>query len=316
MMQNVSSPRGPISSKVLAALKKEASRKVIDFEALRLGAERAKELERGVISEQDMSQFDPLHAVYAYAQNKMSVLVEDLSELPMCAALADAYSAAEEEYSPSGSPMSPLTMSYFFCWGVFDSHVGKEKETLGTVAIDLCRALGMEPSVLRLFECMQESRMGLYLHEGEVGTHVLLREFVTGTQHRCVVPAGYRGRPGEIWFVRLLPEPFETMRMGYSLVFITPYVVCQEKGGKFLFADPKEWDAFFARTIPKTGIENAGEAYAHLMKFGLSANYWNEFIFEGYVNHRQDMILLAGLPDVASSRPHSRVNRAKAWQTP
>ncbi len=41
----------------------------------------------------------------------------------------------------------PLTGSYFFCWGVFDSAVGQEKETLGTVAIALCRAVGTEPSL-------------------------------------------------------------------------------------------------------------------------------------------------------------------------
>ena len=67
----------------MAGLDKELHRKVIKFEALRLGAERAKELERGVISEGDMGGMDPLHAVYTYAQNKLSVLVEDLAELPM-----------------------------------------------------------------------------------------------------------------------------------------------------------------------------------------------------------------------------------------
>ena len=173
----------------------------------------------------------------------------------------------------------------------------------------------MEPSLVRLFECLQASRMGLYVHEGGVGAQVTLREFVTGTQHRCVVPAGYGGRPGEIWFVRVLPQPFETMQKGYSLVFNTPYVVCREEEGRFVFADPKEWEAFFERTIPKTGIENAGEAYAHLMKYGLSSNYWNEYVFEAYVNHRPDMILLAGFPDVPSSRPHSRINEAKRRQS-
>lgn len=311
-MHDTDHPKGPISRGVLAALDKELRRKVIDFEAIRLGEQRAEELERGVISEKSMRDRDPLHAVYTYAQNKLSVLVEDLAELPMCRSLADAYSAAEEEYLPSGPPMSPLTMSYFFCWAVFDSHVGPGKETFGTVAIDLCRRLETEPSLVRLFECMQESRMGLYTHEGVVGGHVLLREFVTGTHYRCVVPTGYRGRPGEIWFVRVLPEPFGTMRLGYSLVFTTPYVVCREERGKFLFAEPKEWEAFLERTILKTGITEADRAYSDLMKYGLSANYWNDYVFEAYVNHQQDMILLAGLPDVPLSRPHSRASEAKA----
>lgn len=45
-MPKTDNPRGPVSRNVLAALDKQLRRKVISFEALRLGAERAKELER------------------------------------------------------------------------------------------------------------------------------------------------------------------------------------------------------------------------------------------------------------------------------
>ena len=44
------------------------------------------------------------------------------------------------------------------------------------------------------------------------------------------------------------------------------------------------------------------------MKYGPTRSYWNEFVFEAYVNHQTEVIYLAGLPDVAESRPHSRVN--------
>jgi|AntAceMinimDraft_17_1070374.scaffolds.fasta_scaffold01915_5 hypothetical protein len=307
-MQHVDRQEGPVSRRVIAALKKELNRKVIDFDMLKLGAEQAKKLEQGIISEEGMKDLGPLHAVYTYAQNKLSVIVEHLVELPMCAKLARAYADAEEEYMPSGPPMSPLTQSYFFCWAVFDSCVGKTQETLGTVAIDVCRRLGTEPSLFRLFEHMQNSRMGFYVHQGMADSHVLLTEFVTERQHKCVVPAGYMGKPGEIWFVRVLPEPFASLQRGYSLVFNTPYVICARKGDKFVPADAREWQAFFDRTITKTGIEDAHEAYSHLMKYGLSLNYWNKYVLEAYVNHRQDMILLAGFPDIASSRPHSREN--------
>lgn len=42
----------------------------------------------------------------------------------------------------------------------------------------------------------------------------------------------------------------------------------------------------------------------NLMKQGLSDNYWNETIFQAYVNHQPDVIYLKGLPNVSSSRPH------------
>lgn len=300
---------GPISRKVVAAFEKERRRRVIDFSALKLGAERAEALERGVISETDMREYDPLHAVYIYAQNKMSVFVEQIAELPARADLVNAYAEAEERYMPSGPPMSPLTGSYFFSWGVFDLAVGAEKETLGTVAIDLCQVVGTEESLIQLFEHMQTSRMGLYVHEGVDDGHVLLSEFVTGTLHRCISPAGYMGSPGEIWFVRILPEPYESLPMGYSLVFNTPYVIGRYDGG-FGPADQSEWQAFLDRTIPKTGIPDAGEAYAHLLKYGLSRNYWNDYLMDAYVNHKHNMVMLAGIPDVPTSLPHSREKEA------
>jgi len=44
------------------------------------------------------------------------------------------------------------------------------------------------------------------------------------------------------------------------------------------------------------------------MKYGPTRTYWNDFVFEGYVNHRTEAIYLAGLPDVPESRPHAEVN--------
>ncbi len=35
----------------------------------------------------------------------------------------------------------------------------------------------------------------------------------------------------------------------------------------------------------------------------------NEFVFEAYGNHRTEIIFLAGLPDVAENRLHSRLDK-------
>ena len=44
------------------------------------------------------------------------------------------------------------------------------------------------------------------------------------------------------------------------------------------------------------------------MKYGPTREYWNDFVFEAYVNYRTEAIYLAGLPDIPESRPHSKVN--------
>jgi len=41
------------------------------------------------------------------------------------------------------------------------------------------------------------------------------------------------------------------------------------------------------------------------MKYGLSPNYWHEFIFLAYVNYRFNVVFLTGLPDVPESLPHA-----------
>ena len=60
--------------------------------------------------------------------------------------------------------------------------------------------------------------------------------------------------------------------------------------------------------MPKTGIADASGAYVALMKYGLSRNYWNDYLMDAYVNHRHDMIMLAGIPDLPASLPHARGN--------
>jgi hypothetical protein len=57
----------------------------------------------------------------------------------------------------------------------------------------------------------------------------------------------------------------------------------------------------FAPTTPM-------DDYERRMKYRPTREYWNHFVFEGYVNHQADAIYLAGLPDIPQSRPHSEIS--------
>ena len=295
-----------ISKKVLSGLRKEINRKVIDISELKNAKIHAENLEKSVITEKELSELDPLHGVYAYAQNKISVLVEQVAELPALSKLINAYADAEDIYMPSGPPISPLTKSYFLCWGFFDLCVGIKKESFGTVIIDICRSLNVDPGLIKIFECMQNSRMGFYIHEGFSQGFVHLRELITQDRIKAIVPSGYMGSQGEIWLARIMPEPFANLNYGYSVVFTTPYIISEMQNGQFVYSNEKNWNLFFERNLRETRIDDKNRAYEFLMKFGLNRHYWNEYIFEGYVNHQDDMILLAGFPDIALSRPHSK----------
>lgn len=68
------------------------------------------------------------------------------------------------------------------------------------------------------------------------------------------------------------------------------------------------WLAYVKRTLPDGSHADRIAAYAQHMKFGPTRDYWSEFVFEAYVNHRFDVIFLRGLPDVPESQPCSSVN--------
>jgi len=192
--------------------------------------------------------------------------------------------------------MSPLTGSYFTSWAFFDACVGKKRETIGTIILALSKPLGLDPQLVGALTEMQASRMGLYVHEGHRERFVVLRELVTDEVVESLVSAGYRGKRGEVWLVRVHPPPVPPA--GYSVVFTTPYVILEP--------GLAEWKAYLRRTLPKIGVDDEVSAYENLMKYGLGRNYWNEYIFEAYVNHQHDAVFLMGLPDVEESRPHSR----------
>ena len=299
--------KGPISRKVLSSARKLVGRKVINLAEWRDAKLQAQDFDKTILSQEELSTYDPVHGIYIYGQNQLSVLIEQLAELPMLAPLTKAYAKAQDDYMPSGPPMSPLTTSYFTSWGFFDLHAGAQKETFGTIALELCRFLKVDPGLIHIFELMQQSRMGMYLHEGVSGPHILLKELITHREIRVLSASGYQGRPGEVWFARILPAPFDQERFDYSVVFTTPYIAGELKDKQtYSWTTEQEWIAYFERTLDPIGVEDKALAYSYLMKYGLSRHYWNEYVFLGYMNHQPDTIFLAGFPDQPSSLPHSK----------
>jgi hypothetical protein len=251
--------------------------------------------------------YHPNHAVYVAAQNMVSYLAEELSALPELPEYAKIVGQAEDEYMPGGPPLSPLCNSYFTTWAFFDAPFGPDRETIGTCLLDIGPELGLSADYMATIRFMQHSRMGIYEHQGVAGECVRLQELFSGRSYTSLVPAGYLGHAGELWYARVLPPPFADS--DDSVVVTTPY--CLIAPGK------KEWTAFLERTMLKTGlplnvpaltetgIATGYPALEVLMKYGLSPNYWHEFIFLAYFNHRSNVVFLTGLPDVPESLPHA-----------
>ena len=90
---------------------------------------------------------DPFHAAYVFMQNFTAYFGEFVSGLPEMESWAEAVQKAEDEYLPSGPPMSPLTTSYFWTWALYDLRIGKSTDTLAYCQIDCQRCDLDEPPI-------------------------------------------------------------------------------------------------------------------------------------------------------------------------
>lgn len=290
-----------IASTLVAEIKRQSQSKVVDLKILIRAQAKTEEQQKTVAAPQQLAELHPAHAAYVYAQNQISLITERLSVARAATPLSKIVEKAEDYYCPGGPPLSPLTNSYFTCWAMFDACVGPTRETFGDLVLAVGAELEMDDTLTGLARLMQQSRMGLYVHEGVYGEQVVLRDLVMETEHRCLVPSKYRGSKGELWYARVLPPPHPSF--SESIVFTTPYVLL----------DPKApaWREYFNRTLPSTPQEDRIRAYEQHMKFGPSRHYWNDFIFEGYSNYRTEAVYLVGLPDVPASRPHYDPRYAK-----
>lgn len=296
--------RHPIADRLIKQLRSYMGAKVVDFGAVVKGRQNAKALQEATVLPEDLADHHIAHALYVYAQNQTSVIAEQLMILPEMRRFAEVFEKAEEEYMPSGPPMSPLTKSFYTTWMFYDVGFGRGHETLCTITMEIGKALGMNADLIRIMGLLQNSRMAVYVHEGLDQGKILLRELVTNQTCKAICPAGYDGRAGEIWYARVLPPPQASL--DEHVVFTTPYIL--------LNTDEREWLAYFDRNLPKGPANKRITAYERLMKRGPERTYWTEFVFEAYVNYKFDRVFLGGFPDIPESRPHSAVNSSRYFE--
>jgi len=301
--------RGPVARKVISTAREILQNKVTSLDDWKKGKLNAEKLQESILDADKLMEYDLAHASYVYAQNQLSVLIEQMIELPPLRKLATAYDAAMDFYTPDYPPMSPITKSYFTCWGSFDlATQGTKKETMSSIAVDFCRFIGVDQSLLSLYENMEQSRMGIYRHMGCEGEFVHLTELITHKKVKAVRTTNFEGQPGELWLVRILPPPFDAPGLDHHVIFNTPYILIPnaEYDRKNRSVED-QWLSYFDRVLPATGIEDSIAAYEHLMHYGLTPTYWLEFVFLAYINYVDGAILIGGYPDIRESLPHSEL---------
>ncbi len=295
---NKPNTQGPIARRVLENLRRQMRLKLTDLAAFRVGQEYAEALQKSVTPKDQLAETHPAHAPYVHAQNQMSIMAEQLLQLPEMESFVKRISTAEEEYMPSWPPMSPISTSYFVCWSTFDLPIGACRETVGTVTIAVAQKCGSDPRLIGLMQRLQESRMGIHQVEGQDGVRVRLRDLATDQRCAAICQSGHVGRAGELWYARVLPPPAPGAD---HVVLTSPYVL--------IAPDLKAWTAYFNRVAANTTGAPRQNALEQHIKWGASARYWPEFVFEAYSDHNAGAIYLHGLPDMPHTRPHSRAFR-------
>ena len=290
---------GRIAQKILQGFAKSRQTEVVDFSLHLAAKKRADEYHSHLHTMELLLSrgFDPMHAHYIAAQNIVSLLCEELTMLTLLKSFVRTVIQAENTYMPDGPPFSALTRSYFTCWAFFDLPFGKDKETIGGCIQELGQDLAIDPHLLSLIQAMQDSHVGIYEHCGTAESEVLLRDIVDDQLYYCYIPTGYEGKPGQLWYVRLMPP---LPGYAYHVAFTTPYLLMNSK---------EEWLAFLHRTVPLLKgpwrPRPVEEAIHDLLKYGLLTDYWLEYISLAYIGAQDNVLFLAGIPDQRESLPNA-----------
>ncbi len=257
---------GSVADKMAKKIVSSRGSEVVDLANWREGRKMA--LDTGLGGEGPIpakfADHDPCHGIYALAQNIASIMSESMSTMREAKGFVRIVGEAEDEYMPAGPPMSPLTVSYFTMWALFDVRFGSSRETMGSCILRIAPELDSPSWLIDTVGLMQRSRMGFYVHCGSEGDGVLLREVGARDLESCTVPAGFAGGEGEVWFVRVLPPPHPLCRR--HIVFTTPYVILDYPEEAFIDYLERERARMMAQKRPP----RTDDLHDHLMKYGRS----------------------------------------------
>lgn len=285
---------GKIATNVKRNFLLNINKKIVNLSDLKTANEEAKNYQAELKSMQEnmiKDDIDPLFQVYMNSMSLFSMCMYPLSEMPELKEFKKLSDKYTDFYMPSQPPMSPILDSYFGFWEAFDMHFGKDKETLGTVFLELAELLKISEEELSVMKELSSSRMGLYEVIDTKNSTYLLRELVSNKKYWCTCPSGYKGKNGELWYTRVLRSPdFLKDIHQNSTIGTTPYVMRKS-------TTKQHWLDFFERQ--KITPDNLDE----FMKYGNEITYWNEYVFFAYSNFDDGVVFVSGIPDKLNSLP-------------
>ena len=283
-----------ISNKIKRKFKKTKNNTIVNISELKSAKDKLSDIESNLQNIIKNEEYDPSHKIYIITQNLLSNFSEDFSTLVEFSDFYDKVVEIENEFMPSGPPMSPLTKSYFTFWCFCDLMFGEEKETICSIYYDLAVENEFDKILLKAITNLNSSYMGFYLHMGFDDDFILLKEIFTNRSFRCKCPAGYTGKKDEIWYIRVVSN-LDTV-YNYHIIINTPYII--------LNYTEQDWISFFQRHGIRKENNKAEKILYSFLKDNPDIKYWHNYIMDAYVNYSESNVLLTGIPDVKGSKPH------------
>lgn len=294
-----------LASKVLADLRKPSRGQIVDLAAFRAAKEGAtQEQEEADLADEfgdDLVDAPDEFRFWMNTFKSLAALGYALLGSRHLRKLAQRIEDSDERYMPGGPPRSPLTDSFHISWSVLDLSMGPKKESLATITIAIARALGMPREVLQAWKILADSYTGVYRIASRQDDMVTLAELVTGEERKVVLADSFSGKPGQLWWGRLLPPQLEEHR--FCTTVGTPYVFEQPDAEKL-------WLDYIERQLGDAPANKRAEKYRRLMKRGASPDAWFEFILDAYAGVREHAVLLVGVPDLPETFPDSAESEA------
>jgi len=212
---------GRIASKLKREFQRALGNKVVSLTGILEGQRMAEADE--TVDQLIQKGYDPVHAIYIETINLASRFAEGATALPPLHCAFDFLEKAQNTYCPGYPPMSPLTVSYYVAWTLFDVRFGHDRETIGDCLAELADLLELNPIQVEALGNLRRSRMGIYKVLRGHGRRFNLRELLTGHEFDALIPTGFRSGTDSVVLARLLP-PLHGLA-SYHIAITTPYVL-------------------------------------------------------------------------------------------
>src|SRR2546428_14147562 len=118
--------------------------------------------------------------------------MEDLVDLPFLDRRVCAFiEQVQDDYQAGYPPMSPITVSFYMHWLLYDVRFGADRETIGVWLLGVSDLMKFHYVQVEALRNLCNSRIGIFEARPRDQGRYGLRELITGREVVAVIPSGY-----------------------------------------------------------------------------------------------------------------------------